>query len=239
VRQPNRRETAGREWPKRCTNECCRHLEWHHLNNIGVLMQTVTDGERIGILTPIRGHAPMIGFPAGTGGFQELEDHGSEHAGAREEWEEILRQLGLGMPDEEALEILCSRATGPLIVGRRQNLVFSVNPDPMHVSVFAPFMADAETRAIEFSWGPRTMAFPSHTYALAKYFRKYHGMKVPEAHLVQPRTGDVVVTDDGPAVVFETPYAQPRLDDGVWFVLLEDGGTPLAVVRRGKDWIAS
>jgi hypothetical protein len=236
---PNRRETADREWPKRCTNECCRHLEWHHLNNIGVLLQTVTDGERIGILTPIRGHAPMIGFPAGAGGFQELEDHSSEHAGAREEWEEILRQLGLEMPDEEALDLLCSRATGPLIVGRRQNLVFSVNPDPMHVSVFEPFMADAETQAIDFSWGPRTLGFPSHTYALARYFQKYQGMDVPKAHIVQPRTGDVVKTVDGDGAVFETPYAQPMLDDGIWQVLLEDKGEPLAVVSEGKGWTAA
>lgn len=229
-------EIAGKQWPKRCTNDRCRNLEWHHLNNIGVNLQTVTDGKRTGILTPIRGHAPMIGHPAITGGFQELEDQSSEDAGAREDWEEVLKQLGLPKPDEDDMISLCSRSTGPFIVGRRQNLVFSVNPNPIHVSVFDAFVGDAETTAIDFSWAPKVLAFPSHTYALARYFRDHQGMQVPEAYIKQPRTGDVIETDDGPVIVFETHYAQPFLDDGVWCVLTEDRGIPLAVVRDGQRW---
>jgi hypothetical protein len=231
-----RPEMAGKEWPKRCTNDRCRNLEWHHLNIIGVNLQTVTDGKRKGILSPIRGHAPMIGHPAITGGFQELEDHSSEDAGAREDWEEVLKQLGLQKPDEEDMIPLCSRATGPLIVGRRQNLVFSVNPNPIHVSVFDAFVPDAETSAIEFSWGPRVLAFPSHTYALARYFRDHQGMTVPEAYMKQPRTGDMIVSADRRLPVFETPYAQPLLDDGVWMVQTEDGGDPLPVVLDNGIW---
>jgi hypothetical protein len=234
---PYRPEFVGQEWPKRCTNDECRTLEYHHLNNIGVLLQTVTDGSRIGILTPVRGHAPMIGFPAATGGFQELDDQSSEDAAGREIWEEVLKQLGIARPDEEDLVPLCSRATGPLIVGRRQNLVFSVNPVPLNVSLFDAFVGDAETTAIDFSWGPRVLAFPSHTYALARYFRDQQGMTVPEAHLVQPRTGDTIFTSDGPRTIFETHYDQPVLDQGIWCVLLEDRGTPVQVIRRGRNWI--
>lgn len=232
------REFADHEWPKRCTNDECRTLEYHHINNIGVLLQTVTDGERMGVLTPTRGHAPMIGYPAGTGGFQELSDHGSEWAGAREAWEEVLQQLGIAQPDEDDLRMLCSRATGPLIVGRRQNLVFSVNPIPLHVSAFDAFVPDAETLGIDFSWGPRKMAFPSHTYALARYFRDHQGMDVPEHHIVQPRTGDAIETPMGTMTVFETPYDQPMFDEGVWHVLTADRGTPMAVRNEDRRWIA-
>lgn len=235
---PYRSEFEGSEWPKRCNNQPeCGILEYHHINNIGVGMQTVTDGERIGLLTPTRGHAPMVGYAALTGGFQELADHGSEYAGVREKWEEILRQLGMPMPDEDDMRLLCTRATGPLIVGRRQNLVFSFNPNPIHVDVFAPFMADDETQAIDFTWGPRVLAFPSHTYACARFFREHLGMEVPEAHIRQPRTGDMVDTGSAIVPIFETPYVQPYLDDGVWCVLLEDRGAPIPVVRDGQVWI--
>jgi hypothetical protein len=236
---PYRPEFAGLEWPKRCTYEPCRHLEYHHLNNIGVLLQTVTDGTRIGILTPIRGHAPMIGYPASTGGFQELEDHSSEWAGARETWEEVLRQLGILQPDENDLRMLCSRSTGPLIVGRRQNLVFSVNPNPIHVSAFEGFVGDVETTAIDFSWGPRVLAFPSHTYALARYFRDHQGMDVPRSHIVQPRTGDVVTTGEGSKTIFETHYDQPLLHKDIWCVLFEDRGVPQPVIHRDGGWLAA
>jgi hypothetical protein len=231
-------EFAGQEWPKRCTNQRCRNLQFVNPTPISVMLQTVTDGSRIGILTPIRGHAPMVGFPAGTGGFTELTDRSSEHGGARETWEEVLRQLGIPMPDEETLIPMCSRTTGPIIPGRRQLLSFSVNPAPMHVSVFEPFVGDAETTSIDFSWGPRVLAFPSHTYALARYFRDHQGMDVPDAHIVQPITRDVIETAEGQATVFETHYAQPLLDQGIWSVLLEDGGAPVAVIRDGSAWRA-
>lgn len=230
-------ETAGIEWPKRCTNARCRNLQFVNPTPIGVMLQTVTDGERIGILTPVRGHAPMVGFKAVTGGFTELTDRSSEHGGARETWEEVLKQLGIPMPDEDALKLLCSRATGPIIPGRRQLLTFSVNPIPLHVSVFEPFVGDAETRSIDFAWGPRVLAFPSHTYALARYFRDYQGMTVPKAHILQPQTADVVRTDRGPMTVFETHYMQPFLEDGVWSILLEDGGTPMPVIHDGEGWV--
>lgn len=235
---PYRSEFEGSEWPKRCTNEAeCGILEYHHINVIGVAMQTVTDGKNVGLLTPTRGHAPMIGHPALAGGFQELADHSSEFAAIREKWEEVFRQLGIPMPDEEDMRLLCTRATGPLIVGRRQNLVFSVNPNPIHIDVFAPFMADDETSGIDFTWGPRVLAFPSHTYACARFFRDYLGREVPDAHIRQPRTGDLVDTGNGIVPVFETPYVQPHLEEGVWCVLTEDRGTPLPVIRDGDGWV--
>lgn len=231
-----RPETTGLEWPKRCTNDACRNLQFANPTPIGVMLQTVTNGHRTGILTPIRGHAPMVGFPAATGGFVELTDRSIEHGGARETWEEVLRQLGIPMPNEDDLIMLCSRGTGPVIAGRRQMLVFSVNPDPIHVSAFEPFVGDAETLSIDFSWGPRVLAFPSHTYALARYFRDHQGMDVPKEHILQPVTQDVVITEDGPRTVFETHYAQPMLDGGIWNVLLEDGGKPVPVIHDGSDW---
>lgn len=228
--------TAG--WPRRCVNDDCRHVEFANPKPIGVMLQTVTDGERVGILTPIRGHAPMIGHPGGTGGFQELTDQSSEHAGSRETWEEVFKQLGIPMVDEDEIELLCSRSTGPFMPERRQNLVFSVNATPIDVALLDAFVPDAETAAIDVSWEPRVLAFPSHTYALARYFQVYQNMDVPEAYIRQPRTGDEVATAQGLRAVFETPYDQPLLDDGVWQVLLDDGGDPVAVVHSEGRWMA-
>lgn len=221
---------ATEEWPKKCP--ACGHLQFVNPTPIGVMLQTVTDGNRIGILTPVRGHAPMIGHPGGTGGFQEIRDRGSEHAGAREEWEEIGRALGHEMADEDDLELLHTQATGPFIPGRRQNLVFSVNPNPIHISAYEDFVPDAETRAIEFSWEPRILAFPSHTCALAKYFRRYHGMDVPEHFIRQPRTGDIVNGQE----IFNVPYDQPLLDGGIWMVEMQEGAAPTAVTCEGGSW---
>lgn len=221
------RASAESEWPRKCPE--CGHLQFNNPKPIGVLLQTVTDGKRTGILTPVRGHAPMIGFQAGTGGFQELSDQSSEHAGAREKHEEVDRSLGMEIDDEDDIQILCSRATGPILPERRQNLVFSVNPNPVHISAYDRFVPDAETTAIEFSWGPRLLAFPSHTYALAKYFKVYQGITAPEAYMKQPRTGDVVFIDGVATTIFNIPYDQGLVDQGLWNVEVEDGGSPIAV----------
>lgn len=226
-------EILGQEWPKRCTNNDCRNLQFVNPTPIGVMLQTVTDGHRFGILTPIRGHAPMAGFPGITGGFQEITDHSSEYAGAREAHEEVGYGLGMEQVDEDRLELLCSRSTGPFVPGRRQNLVFSVNPVPIHISAYDGFVPDAETSAIEFSWAPRVLSFPSHTYALARYFQRYHGMEVPEAYIHQPRTGTIV--NERP--IFNIPYHQPLLDEGAWHVEMEEGVEPIAVIRKDEKWI--
>lgn len=233
---PYVREYAEQEWPKRCPN--CSNLQFVNPIPIGVLLQTVTDGERIGILTPVRGHAPMIDHPGGTGGFQEITDQSSEHAGAREKWEEVGRSLGHEMDDPDDLELLCSRATGPFIPGRRQNLVFSVNPKPVAISAYDAFIPDAETKAIHVSWKPEVLAFPSHTYALAKYFQRYQNMEVPSSYLVQPRTGDMIDVNGIIAPAFNIPYVQPSVDDGIWHVEMEEHGVPVPVWRVNGRWIA-
>jgi hypothetical protein len=221
------RASPDSEWPRKCPE--CGHLQFNNPKPIGVLLQTVTDGKRTGILTPVRGHAPMIGFPAGTGGFQELSDQSSEHAGAREKHEEVDRGVGIDIADEDDIQILCSRATGPILPERRQNLVFSVNPNPVHVSAYDGFVPDAETTAIEVSWEPRVLAFPSHTYALAKYFKVYQGVDAPEAYMRQPRTGDIVFIEGAATTIFNIPYGQDLVDQGLWNVEIEDGGTPIPV----------
>ena len=205
------------DWPRVCSN--CNFMQFNNPTPIGVLLQTVTDGNRTGILTPIRGHAPMIGFPAETGGFQEVTDFSFEHTGCREFCEEI--RLGQINPDK--CELLMSRLSGPLLpVGKRQSLVFSVNPVPLHIDAFDDFIPDAETSAIDFAWGPKALAFPTHTMALALYFKKYQGMSVPAHYLHQPSISDYVTDENDSYVIYDIPYDQPYLDEGKWTVLIGD-----------------
>lgn len=227
------RAQPDQEWPRKCPK--CGNLQWFNPTPIGVLIQPVTDGGRTGVLTPIRGGNPQRGEPALTGGFQEGFDQSSEDAGCRELWEEIK----LARVREDEIELLCSRSTGPFIPGRRQNLVFGVNPNPIPLSMLDAFVPDAETLAIEISWGPRVLAFPSHTYALAKYFQRYHGVTPPQAHLLQPRTGDIIKMDGLRLPIFNIPYVQPQVDEGRWLVEIEQGQNPVAVLPEDGGWIAA
>lgn len=224
----------GEEWPKICPEKQadptrgCLNIEFANPQPIGVMLQTVTDGKRIGILTPVRGHAPMAGHPALTGGFQELRDRSMQHAGARETHEEV----HLPVVSKSDIVALDTRATGPFIRGRRQILFFGVNLNPVHVSAYDGFVPDHETRAIEFSWQPRLLAFPSHTYMMALYFKLYQGIEAAPHFMHQPETGDILEGRE----IFDIPYEQPRFDEGVWDVRMEDDGAPIGVVPDGSGW---
>lgn len=225
-------ETYGSEaWPRSCP--ACGNLQWHNPTPIGVLMQPVVGSDgRVGVLTPIRGQDPMRGHPALTGGFQEAADMSSEDAGAREFHEEI----GLPRPREEDVRIFASRSTGPMVAGRRQNLVFSYSLHPLPLAAFDAFVPDAETLAIEVSWAPRPLAFPSHSWAMARFFVEKLGIQAPPHLLRQPRTGDAVRTAAGTATVHDVPYAQPMLELGVWVAILDEGAPPVALDVDGGGW---
>lgn len=224
----------GEEWPKICPQKQtdptrgCLNVEFANPNPIGVMLQTVTDGERIGILTPVRGHAPMAGRPALTGGFQEMRDRSMQDAGARETHEEV----GLPQVAKRDIVALDTRATGPFIRGRRQILFFGVNLDPVHISAYDGFVPDKETREIQFSWRPRLLAFPSHTYMMALYFQIYQNVESASHFMHQPQTGDMLEGRE----IFDIPYDQPRFDDGIWEVTMEEGGSPVGVVPDGAGW---
>ena len=226
------RANADAEWPRKCP--ACGNLQWANPTPIGVMLQRVRDGDRIGVATPLRGHDPMRGHPGLTGGFHDIWDQGSQDAGSREIHEEI------GLPrldDPDEAELLCTQSTGPFIPGRRQNLVFSLSPAIVDVSAFDDWKPDAETMAMDFSWEPRVLAFPSHTRALSIYFQRHQAIEPPAHYVSQPRTGNTVHLATGGRTVFEVPYAQPTLDDGVWQVLLVDAGTaPVGVVLRDGAW---
>jgi hypothetical protein len=225
---------AAAVWPRRCHD--CGDLRWHNPTPIGVLLQTVTDGKRIGILTPVRGHGPQLGCEGLTGGFEEASDDGVDDAAMREYSEEIHRDNDVRRED---LDIIRSRGSGPMYPpGRRQSLTFSVNPVPVHVDEFKDWVPDAETTAIEFSWEPRVLAFPTHTLALATYFRKYQGIEAPAHYFDQPVTGDNVVHEGVYYPVYNVGYEQLRLDDGCWTVQLEQDGPYVTVRREGDDWAA-
>lgn len=217
-------------WPRKCTS--CGDMRWHNPTPIGVLLQTVTDGKRIGILTPVRGHGPQLGCEGLTGGFEEATDDGVDDAAMREYREEIHREDDVRRED---LDIIRSRGSGPMYPpGKRQSLTFSVNPVPVHVDAFKDWMPDAETTAIEFSWEPRVLAFPTHTLALAAYFRKYHGIEAPAHYFDQPVTGDIAVYEAIGYPIYNVVYEQARLDEGCWTVQLEQDG-PYVTVRRDSD----
>ncbi len=220
------------DWPRKCQNMACGNLQFNNPTPIGVLLQTVTDGKRIGVLTPVRGHAPMIGHPAGTGGFQEVTDRSFEDTGSRETDEEIK----CGRPNVSHLELFHSRTCGPLRpVGKRQVLAFSVNRNPMRIEQFDGFVPDDETLSIEFSWKPRVLAFPTHTEALALYFQRFQGITPPAYYMDQPHTGDDVLSGNNVFTIYDIPYDQPALDDGLWSVMLgthKDNWT--VKVRRDK-----
>jgi hypothetical protein len=225
---------ASAEWPRRCAG--CGDLRWHNPTPIGVLLQTVTDGVRVGVLTPVRGHGPQLGCEGLTGGFEEASDDGVDDAATREYREEMHREDDV---QRERLDILQSRGSGPMYPpGRRQSLTFSVNPVPVHVDEFRDWVPDAETTAIEFSWEPRVMAFPTHTLALATYFRKYQGVEAPPQYFDQPITGDAVRHEHGRFPVFNVVYEQPLLDDGLWRVQLEQDGGHVTIARDGDEWVA-
>ncbi len=225
-------------WPRRCT--ACGDQKWHNPTSIGVMLQTVTDGVRIGILTPVRGHGPQLGCKGLVGGYEEAGDDGVEDAAMREYREEIHRN---GDARRVNLDMILSRGTGPLYPpGRRQSLTFFVNPIPVHVDEFRDWEPDAETSAIEFSWEPRVLAFPSHTLALAAYFSRYQGIEAPAAYLDQPDVGDVVVEvvhdEDMLHPVYNVVHDQRFLDEGVWLVQLEQQGPHVKVMRDGGRWSA-
>ena len=222
------------EWPRICpiSTGGCGNLQWFNPIPIAVLIQPVFYEDKVGVLTPIRGQDPMRGHAALTGGFQEAHDKSSEDAGSRELWEEIRNDR----VSEEDIELLCSRSTGPMIPNRRQNLVFAYNTKPVHLSVFDDWKPDEETLAIEVSWKPRVLAFPSHTYAMALYFQRLHGIEAPEAYFIQPQTGDAVLHGRGAPTVFNVPYQQRYLDEGIWEVLFEEGGMPVKVRHDTGVW---
>lgn len=221
-------------WPRVCP--ACNDQRWASPTPIGVLLQPVTDGIRTGILTPIRGHAPQAGRPALVGGFSESSDDGACDTAAREDEEEIR----IGRKDASKLILMLSRGSGPMEPpGRRQQLTFCRNPEAVHIDIFRDWQPDAETTAIQISWTPRVLAFPTHTEAMAIWFRDQQGMAVPDAYVDQPRTGDGV--EDGPedaCFVLDVPYHQPLLDDGVWMVIVEHGGAPTRIRRRHGMWVA-
>lgn len=227
------------EWPKHCPKDephnGCGNMQWFNPKPIGVLIQPVSDGDRIGVLTPIRGGNPMRGHPALTGGFHEGWDQSSEDAGARE----LMEEIRLARVSEDDIELLCSRSTGPFIAERRQNLVFGVNPQPVPLKLFDNWQPDDETLAIDISWAPRVLAFPSHTYAMAKYFQRYQGIQVPQSYLQQPRTGERIDRNGLMTTVFNVPYVQPDVDRGVWHVEFEDRGIPIPVRHTDGKWIAA
>lgn len=222
------------EWPRKCTG--CSDMRWHNPTPIGVLLQTVTDGTRIGILTPVRGHGPQLGCEGLTGGFEEATDDGVDDAAMREYREEIHRENDVDRAD---LVIIRSRGSGPMYPpGKRQSLTFSVNPVPVHVDAFRNWVPDAETTAIEVSWEPRVLAFPTHTLALAEYFRRFQGVEAPAPYFDQPLTGDNAVDDNGVYYpVYNVVYEQPDLDEGLWRVQLEENGRHVRVRRKGDDWL--
>lgn len=231
------RKDPASEWPKHCPPNSggCGNLQWFNPKPIAVLIQPVTDGKRIGVLTPIRGQDPMRGHPALTGGFQEGHDRSSEDAAARELREEIRNER----VREEDIELLCSRATGPLIAERRQNLVFGYTTRPVPISLFDGWEPDEETLAIDISWEPKVLAFPSHTYAMALYFRRHLSIEAPKAYFIQPHVGDPVFHGRGAPSVFDVPYIQRHLDDGIWEVLFEEGGMPVKIRHHEGGWKAA
>lgn len=205
---------ASPDWPRTCGS--CGHTAYANPLPIGVLLQTVTDGDRTGILTPTRGIQPQRGYMALVGGHQEIPDEGSEGAALREMFEEI----GMNLEADARLNPLCTRSTGPLMPGMRQNLVFIVNENPVHISAFDGFEPNEETLEIHVSWAPQRLAFPSHTYALAQYFETYHGLR-EERYLIQPRIG--ALADNGETIT-NVIYHQPLLDcSSVWMVETEIG----------------
>ena len=219
-------------WPRKCLEEDCGDVRWHNPTPIGVLLQTVTDGKRIGILTPIRGHAPQRGLPGLVGGFSEAMDDGADDTAMREYVEEIrLKNQNRGN-----IQLHVSRGSGPMEPpGKRQELTFAINHEPLHVDDFEGWEPDAETLAIEFSWGPRVLAFPTHTFALATYFKDHLGMDVPAAYLDQPKTGQEIHAGADVLDIADVAYPQPRLDKGLWMVETQHKGL-VAVRREGADW---
>jgi len=228
------RQQEENEWPKVCPLDAggCGNLQWFNPKPIAVLIQPVIDSNRIGVLTPVRGLNPMRGYPALTGGFQEGHDRSSEDGAARELWEEIRNDR----VNEDDIQLLCSRSTGPMIPEQRQNLVFGVARNPVPLSIFDGWEPDEETLSIEISWKPRVLAFPSHTYAMARYFQEYHGVKAPESYIMQPRTGDRIEKGKETQTVFNVPYLQPSLDKDIWHVELEDKNGPVLVRHNGNRW---
>lgn len=226
-------------WPRTCVVtdvDGCGRVRWHNPTPIGVLLQTVTDGKRLGILTPTRGNAPQRGLPGLVGGYQEAGDDGGDDAAMREYLEEIRRRMQGRRVD---LDIILSRASGPMEPpGSRQTLLFSVNHVPIHVDEFDDWQPDAETLAIDFSWEPRVLAFPTHTQALALYFLRFHEIEAPAAYMDQPRTGDRLVGLPGIDTIHDVPYQQDLLDEGFWSVTPAAGRAPVAVRRQHDAWEA-
>ena len=219
------------EWPRKCPK--CGDMRWHNPTPIGVLLQTVTDGTKIGVLTPVRGHGPQLGCEGLTGGFEEASDDGVDDAAIREYKEEIRHNI----PDRSKVELLLSRGSGPLYPpGRRQSLTFSVNPDPIHIDEFKNWEPDAETTALEFSWTPRVLAFPTHTLALAEYFRRYQGVNPPAHYIDQPRTNDLVMRGAKALPIYNVVYEQPLLDNGIWRVQLSQDGPHVDISRIKGKW---
>ena len=216
---------AEKTWPRIC--QSCDHHQWHNPTPIAVLLQPVHDGGRIGILAPIRGIQPQQGQPGLVGGFQEAHDQSSEAAALREMQEET----GIDLTASADLYPICTRSTGPMIPGRRQNLVFIANHETLDIKAFEQFEPNAETSAIHIAWESQALCFPSHSYALALWF-KMQGQPTNEMLLDQPQVGDRVGMQNH---IVNLPYHQPLCERGIWWA---DTAQGMMMLKRGaRSWI--
>jgi ADP-ribose pyrophosphatase YjhB (NUDIX family) len=137
---------------------------WSNPIPVSVVLQPVTEGERVGLLVVRRSIEPKKGKIALVGGF--LEDHETwQQGGARE----ILEETGV-VVDPAGLEPFWYTSTEP-----RPNrvLLFSL-ARPIEASSMPPFEASSETSERGLVFGPEGLdelfAFPLHVEAARRFF---------------------------------------------------------------------
>lgn len=115
-----------------------------------------------GILVGMRGHEPGRGLWGLPGGFVELSENFEKGAGR-----ETQEETGI-IPHTDFIKLWYSanNSTG------EQVLVFNKFEGTLPGSALDRFRACAECPEIKVCWEPEELAFPTHTEALARWFRE-------------------------------------------------------------------
>lgn len=145
-------------FPKTC--RACGEITWRNPLPVSVLLLPVVTASGTGILIGRRGVTPHIGEFGLPGGFVDPEDAGFEAAALRELHEET------GLVYDGPLRMVSSMADGTYI------LIFVEALEPITEAALAGFVACDECPEIAVALTPQTLAFASHSEAVAAWFAR-------------------------------------------------------------------
>lgn len=141
-------------WPRTCDH--CANISFLNPLPVAVVIIPVDDG----VLAVRRGIPPRQGQLALPGGYIDIGESWQQ-AGAREAYEEV----GVTI-DPASIQVLQVSSTNDNAI-----LIFGVAA-PLRLSDLPPFVASPEASERVILAGPTELAFPLHTEALTRFFKR-------------------------------------------------------------------